>query len=50
MKINKSFTIWLFLVILWNFGVPGAEPLFDVLVAVLLSLVVRLLESTCKWS
>jgi hypothetical protein len=48
MKINKSFTIWLFLVVLWNFGIPEAEPLFDVLVAVLLSFVVRLLENTCK--
>tara|TARA_B110000263_G_scaffold53249_1_gene44718 strand:- start:39 stop:185 length:147 start_codon:yes stop_codon:yes gene_type:complete len=48
MKTNKSFTIWLFLVVLWNFGVPGAAPLFDVLVAVLLSLVVRLLENTGK--
>jgi hypothetical protein len=48
MKTKKSFTIWLFLVVLWNFGVPGAAPLFDVLVAVLLSLIVRFLENTGK--
>jgi hypothetical protein len=33
----KIFVIWLSLVVLWNFGVPGALPIFDVLVAVVLS-------------
>ena len=33
----KVFTIWLFLVTLWNFGVPDASPLEDVLVAIVLS-------------
>jgi len=28
---------WLALVILWNFGWPEAKPLYDVLVAILLS-------------
>ena len=32
--------IWLLLVVLWNFGVPGALPIYDVLVSVGLSLVV----------
>ena len=45
--INKSkyiniqmniFVIWLVLVIAWNFGYPGASPLEDVLVAVVLAL------------
>ena len=31
------YIIWLTGVILWNFGVPGASPLEDVLVAVALS-------------
>ena len=31
--------IWLFLVILWNYGFPEATPFYDVLVAVILSLV-----------
>ena len=32
--------IWLFLVVVWNFGVPSALPIYDVLVSVGLSLVV----------
>tara|TARA_B000000441_G_C21411246_1_gene160442 strand:- start:244 stop:384 length:141 start_codon:yes stop_codon:yes gene_type:complete len=32
------FVIWLVLVIAWNFGYPGASPLEDVLVAVILAL------------
>ena len=35
-KIIK-FIIWLALVCLWNFGVPGAAPIYDVIAAVLLS-------------
>lgn len=31
------YIIWLIGVILWNFGVPNASPLEDVLVAVILS-------------
>jgi hypothetical protein len=34
---KKIFIIWLFLVVLWNFGVPEALPVYDVLVAVVLS-------------
>ncbi len=33
----KIYIIWLVGVILWNFGVPNASPLEDVLVAILLS-------------
>ena len=36
-KKQKIFLIWLILVIVWNFAVPGALPLYDVLVAVGLS-------------
>ena len=32
-----AYIIWLIGVILWNFGVPNASPLEDVLVAVALS-------------
>ena len=32
------FTIWLVLVVAWNFGYPGASPTEDVLVAVILAL------------
>jgi len=31
--------IWLFLVALWNYGYPEATPFYDVLVAVILSLI-----------
>jgi hypothetical protein len=33
----KVYIIWLIGVVLWNFGVPGAAPIEDVLVAILLS-------------
>jgi len=33
----KIYLIWLIGVIVWNFGVPTATPLEDVIVAVLLS-------------
>mgnify|MGYP006148804119 CR=1 FL=1 len=41
-KIDKFFfywITWLILVILWNFGYPKAEPIYDVLVAVALSII-----------
>tara|TARA_B100000700_G_scaffold308365_1_gene385994 strand:+ start:1203 stop:1349 length:147 start_codon:yes stop_codon:yes gene_type:complete len=44
MKINKTFIIWLFLVVLWNYGVPQATPFFDVFVAIILSFVSKFLE------
>jgi bacteriorhodopsin len=34
----KIYLIWLIGVITWNFTVPGAAPIEDVLVAILLSL------------
>ncbi len=33
----KIYIIWLIGVIIWNFGVPNATPIEDVLVAILLS-------------
>tara|TARA_B100000035_G_C20705318_1_gene424488 strand:+ start:328 stop:468 length:141 start_codon:yes stop_codon:yes gene_type:complete len=33
----KIYLIWLLGVILWNFGVPSASPIEDVLVAIILS-------------
>jgi len=32
------FSFWLLLVILWNFGFPNVEPIWDVVAAVFLSL------------
>ena len=34
----KVYIIWLIGVITWNFAVPGASPIEDVIVAILLSL------------
>ena len=34
----KIYLIWLVAVIAWNFGVPDAKPLEDVIVAIVLSL------------
>ncbi len=34
----KIYLIWLIGVILWNFGVPKASPIEDVIIAILLSL------------
>jgi hypothetical protein len=36
--------VWLFLVVVWNFGYPLASPLKDVLVAVFLSLLAIYLQ------
>jgi hypothetical protein len=38
------FSIWLLLVILWNYKFPNAIPFDDVVVAVCLSLFAKLLE------
>ena len=40
-KITK-FIIWLALVCAWNFGVPAAAPIYDVIAAVLLSFVTQI--------
>ena len=44
----KIFLIWLLLIILWNFGFPNASPLFDVIMAILLSFLSRILEDFIK--
>ena len=33
----KIYIIWLIGVVLWNFGFPSAQPIADVVVAILLS-------------
>jgi hypothetical protein len=46
MKKNKKiFLIWLALVITWNFGAPEATPIYDVLVAVILSFFAKAVEN-----
>ena len=36
--------VWLFLVILWNYSYPEAVPFYDVLIAVILSLIFILIK------
>ena len=42
------FTIWLVMVVAWNFGYPQATPLEDVIVAVVLSLFSTMLKKYLK--
>jgi hypothetical protein len=37
---NKVWFLWLLLVCVWNFGWPEVKPIYDVLVAVLLSILI----------
>ena len=43
-----SWIIWLILVILWNYGFPQATPLQDVIVAVFLSILFIIINSSIK--
>ena len=43
-RISKNWILWLFFVILWNYGYAIASPLEDVIVAVLLSFVFILIK------
>ena len=45
----KVYIIWLIGVVLWNFGVPGAAPIEDVMVAILLSYLSILLKKYLKY-
>tara|TARA_B110000483_G_scaffold3896_1_gene4540 strand:+ start:1005 stop:1142 length:138 start_codon:yes stop_codon:yes gene_type:complete len=44
----KVYIIWLIAVITWNFGVPGASPIEDVIVAILLSFLSIFLQKYLK--
>ena len=44
----KVYLIWLIGVILWNFGYPSANPIEDVIAAVLLSLISVYLKKFIK--
>tara|TARA_B110000008_G_C16746897_1_gene474957 strand:- start:26 stop:163 length:138 start_codon:yes stop_codon:yes gene_type:complete len=44
----KVYIIWLIGVFLWNFGVPSAKPIEDVVVAILLSLLSIVLKKYIK--
>ena len=44
----KVYIVWLIGVILWNFAVPNAEPIEDVAMAIILSLLSILLKKNIK--
>ena len=44
MKQKVNWIVWLFLVILWNYGFPNATPFQDVLVAVILSVLLIIIQ------
>ena len=44
----NTFTIWLVLVIAWNYGYPKASPLEDVIVAIILSIFTSVLKKYFK--
>jgi hypothetical protein len=44
MKQKINWLVWLFLVILWNYGFPNATPFQDVLVAVILSVLLIIIQ------
>jgi len=44
MKQKINWVVWLFLVILWNYGFPNASPFQDVLVAVILSVLFIIIQ------
>lgn len=44
----KIYLVWLAGVIIWNYGVPKATPLEDVLVAIILSLISMILKKHLK--
>tara|TARA_B100000029_G_scaffold433792_1_gene446820 strand:- start:1173 stop:1319 length:147 start_codon:yes stop_codon:yes gene_type:complete len=43
-KTYLIYTIWLILVIIWNFAFPNVSPLNDVIAAVVLSTMVSILK------
>ncbi len=44
----KVYIIWIIGVLAWNFGVPGAAPIEDVIVAILLSFLSMCLKKYFK--
>ena len=43
--IDRVFALWVALVILWNYGYPDAEPIYDVLVAIGLFFMVKIMKN-----
>jgi hypothetical protein len=47
-QFNLTWFIWLVLVTLWNFGFPDVKPIYDVLVAIALSVLIYQLNNRKK--
>ena len=43
--IDRVFAVWVLLVILWNYGYPNAEPLYDVMVSIGLFVIVKIIRT-----
>ena len=43
--IDQVFAVWVLLVILWNYGYPNAEPLYDVIVSFGLLVIVKIIRT-----
>ena len=46
---NVKWLIWLILNVIWNFGWPKASPIYDVTIAILLSVFIYLLNKYKKF-
>jgi len=44
-ELDWVFGVWIILVIIWNFGYPGATPALDVLIALVLFFVSNFLKT-----
>jgi len=47
-QFNNTWIIWLILVCIWNFGWPDVKPIYDVFVAVILSIFAFQLNKSIK--
>ena len=43
--IDRVFALWVVLVILWNYGYPDAEPIYDIIVAIGLFFIVKIMRN-----
>ena len=43
-QIDLLWILWLFFVVIWNFGWPEAHPITDVIIAVILSVILNHLK------
>ena len=44
-KESQIYLIWLILIVIWNFGYPTALPIYDVMVAIALSIPAKILTN-----